>query len=196
MKKSIVCISALLLAMSSCTHRLTDFTVISTRNVPIGSEPVDLAKSDKRVQGVDKISVILGIPIGSPNMKEAIDKALDKYPGAVGLSDGVIKAKYWTCLFYGESSYVVEGTPLYEYNENGVATEPRSGQTPSNNRHQVNLGQPTTNSVLFFHEVKRGESLASIAQTYGVSVTNIIKWNGLSSSTVEPGTKIKIILNQ
>lgn len=180
--------------MTSCTHRLTDFTVISTRNVPIGQNAVNLAKSDKRVKGVDKVPVVLGIPFGTPNMKEAIDKALDKYPGAVGLSDGVIKSKMWTCLFYGQSSYVVEGTPIYESKEGENVETPHAPKTDS--RLQVNSGVSGSNSVLFFHNVKKGESLASIAKTYGVSVSDIIKWNGLNSSDIEPGAKVKIILNQ
>lgn len=54
------------------------------------------------------------IPLGFPNMKEAIDKAIEKYPGAIGLVDGVVKSKGWTAILYGQNSYVVEGTPLYE----------------------------------------------------------------------------------
>lgn len=191
MKKTLFCLSAMLLMLSSCTHRLTDFTVISTRNVPIGTEPVDLAKADKRVNGVDKISIVLGIPFGSPNMKEAIDKALDKYPGAVGLADGVIKAKYWTCFFYGQSSYVVEGTPLYEYKDNMSGNS-----TPTAIQKHDSFGQSTANAVLFYHEVKSGETLVSIAQTYGVSVAKLIKWNGLTSSSVSPGSKLKIVMSE
>ena len=191
MKKTLFCLSAMLLMLSSCTHRLTDFTIISTRNVPIGTESVDLAKAEKRVNGVDKVSVVLGIPFGTPNMKEAIDKALDKYPGAVGLADGVIKAKYWTCFFYGQSSYVVEGTPLYEFKGN----KSDNTTTTTINKHD-GFGQSTANAVLFFHEVKSGETLVSIAQTYGVSVANLINWNRLTSSKVSPGSKIKIVLSE
>jgi membrane-bound lytic murein transglycosylase D len=40
--------------------------------------------------------------------------------------------------------------------------------------------------------VKRGETLASIAQRYGVSAEDIRKWNRLSSSKVRRGMRLKI----
>lgn len=180
MKKSLVIagLLVLVLGVSSCTHRLTDFTVISTKNVPLGNENVTLQKSDKRVKGVDKSHMILFIPTGSPNMKEAIDKAIEQYPGAVGLADGVIKSKFWWALLYGQNSYIVEGTPLYEADVKGAGV-------PADNTESGDV-------AIFFHEVKDGETLSSIANAYGVKVANIIKWNQLSSDSVAKGTKLKI----
>lgn len=172
----LTCAFILFLGTSSCSHRLTDFTVISTRNVPLGQQAASLKKADKRVKGVDKSHVILLIPLGAPNMKEAIDKAIDKYPEAIGLVDGVVKSKGWTCLFYGQNSYVVEGTPLYE--SDIVVSSPANNQ-----------GGET---MLFFHEVKQGETLTSIARSYGVTVADIIKWNMLSSVDLEKGMKLKV----
>ena len=88
----IAVVAIMLLATESCTNRLTDFTIISTKNVPIGTQPTDLVKGDKRVKGVDKTHIILCIPIGSPNLKEAIDKAIEQCPGAIALADGVVKS--------------------------------------------------------------------------------------------------------
>lgn len=105
----------LLVGMSSCSYKLTEFTVISTRDVPLGKKVASLQKANQRVKGVYRAHTILFLPIGIPNMKEAIDKAIDKYPGAIGLVDGVIKSKGWSILVYGQSSYVVEGTPLFEW---------------------------------------------------------------------------------
>lgn len=112
MKKSKILALGLLLAMlSSCTHRLTDFTVISTKNYPIESLKA-VKKAPNRVTGKDTKHIVL-VPLGSPNLKEAIDRAIEQYPGAVGLADGVVKTKAWTVFLYGQSSYIVEGTPLY-----------------------------------------------------------------------------------
>ncbi len=113
MKKNVFLAGALflLMGMSSCSHRITDFTIISTRNVPLGNQAASLQKADQRVKGIDKAHSVLFIPLGTPNMKEAIDKAIDKYPGAVGLVDGVLKSKGWSILLYGQNSFVVEGTP-------------------------------------------------------------------------------------
>lgn len=189
MKKFLLLVgmSLLLVGISSCTHRLTDFTVISTRNIPLGKEAALLQKANQRVKGVDKSHIILFLPIGTPNMKEAIDKAIDKYPGAIGLVDGVVKSKSWSCLFYGQNSYVVEGTPLYEANENEMNINTNINMTPKDN----NLPGET---ILFFHEVKDGENLSGIAATYNVTIADIIKWNKLSSTDVAKGTKLRIFI--
>lgn len=182
--KKLLILAAAVLMLGSCTDRLTDFTVISTKNYPIGgSEAASITKADKRVKGVDKKHIVLGIPLGFPNVKQAVDKAIESYPGAVGLADGVIKSKYWWALLYGQSSYIVEGTPIY----------PSTGAVAGGSNYQQysNAGQQAT-ALLFFHEVKKGETLADIAKTYGVSVGDIIRWNGLSSTDIAPGTKLKV----
>lgn len=171
----------LLAGMSSCTHRLTDFTVISTKNVPLGKEVASLQKANQRVKGVDRSHIILFIPIGTPNMKEAIDKAIEKYPGAIGLADGVVKSKGWTALLYGQNSYVVEGTPIYEADvkEHNITltNEEQSGE-----------------KMMFFHEVKDGDTLPRVAANYNVKIADIIKWNQLNSDVLVKGTKLKIIV--
>lgn len=42
------------------------------------------------------------------------------------------------------------------------------------------------------HTVKKGESLGSIAKKYGVTVSNLKKWNNLKSDVVRPGQKLTI----
>ena len=44
----------------------------------------------------------------------------------------------------------------------------------------------------FTHTVKKGESLGSIAKKYGVSVSNIKKWNNLKKDTIHVGQKLTI----
>ncbi len=193
--KKLLLISVLTLTVvlfGSCTHRLTDFTVISTKNVPLGVEATHLKKADSRVKGVDRAHRILFIPLGTPNMKEAIDKAIHKYPGCVGLADGVVKSNFWTALLYGQNSYIVEGTPLYvedvsKQSNNVVYSIQSSEEVKSDNEKAA---------ILFFHEVKQGEKLSEIADNYGVKVTDIIKWNELSNSTVNKGDKLKIYLKE
>ncbi len=181
--------SALLLA-TGCTHRLTDFTVISTKNVPIGSHSMAMKKADKRVKAKDTAHTILFIPIGSPNMKEAIDKAIESYPGAIALADGVIKSSFWTCFLYGQSSYIVEGTPIYEAEEVEAAISHASAASS-----KQDSGSDEENfAMLFFHEVKKGDTLASVAESYGVTVRDLIKWNQLGSQDIVPGSKLRIMV--
>ena len=104
----IVCI----LIVSGCTSRLTDFTIISTKNVDM-SDSGNFTKGTERVEGIDKRHVIVFIPTGSPDLKEAIDDAIEKTPNCVALLDGVVYSKFWYIPYiYGQFWYQVEGTPL------------------------------------------------------------------------------------
>jgi hypothetical protein len=48
-------------------------------------------------------------------MKEALDRAIESVPGAVALLDGVLTQRAWYIPYiYGESSFLVEGTPLID----------------------------------------------------------------------------------
>lgn len=166
--------------LCSCSHRLVDFTLISTKNVPI-NQTADLQKADKRVTGVDSKGIILSVPLGMPNMKEAIDRAIESYPGAVALSDGVIYSKGWSCFFYGKNKFVVEGTPVYL---NG-------GAQPA---VQSSVAPAAPAAVQLIHEVQAGETLASIAAAYKVSVRDLLTWNRLSSNVVQEGTRLVVYL--
>jgi membrane-bound lytic murein transglycosylase D len=44
-----------------------------------------------------------------------------------------------------------------------------------------------------FHLIRRGENLGSIAKKYGVSVTNLKKWNNIAGSNIQAGKKLKIM---
>jgi len=48
-----------------------------------------------------------------------------------------------------------------------------------------NVGETT-------HLVRRGDTLVEIAKRYGVSVTDLKKWNGLRSSMIRPGQELTI----
>lgn len=206
-KKLIISLGVLALLMaSSCTHRLTDFTVISTKNVPIGEGTrSEFVKGNTRVKGEDKIHVILCIPTGTPNLKEAIDRAIESTPGAIGLTDGVVKTKSWTALLYGQNAYIVEGTPLFPSTQQPqeakipyqtpaphyAAPAPQPAYQPEEYNAPAEEAKPT---LVFYHEVKPGETISGIAQQYNVSATDIIKWNKLSRNNLVRGTKLKIYI--
>jgi len=104
----------IVLVLTGCTTRLVDFTIISTKNVDL-SKAATFQRGNARIQGVDLVHIIIFIPTGVPNMKEAIDKALESVNGAVALVDGVVYSKAWYIPYiYGQQSYVVEGTPLID----------------------------------------------------------------------------------
>lgn len=72
--------------VSGCTVRVADMTVGSTKNYNLNSSKF---VKGARVVGEDKYPVIL-FPLGIPNLKTAMDNAIEKDKCAVGLSDVVI----------------------------------------------------------------------------------------------------------
>ena len=104
---------SLVVLLTACTTRLLDFTVVSSKNIDL-SKADSFERGKSRVEGVDAAWMIIFIPTGIPNMKEAIDRALEKVPGAVALVDGVVSSKFMYFLLVAQSAYVVEGTPLID----------------------------------------------------------------------------------
>lgn len=186
--------------LSSCSQRLVDFTVISSKNVPITEEGIDFKKATSRVKGKDSKWSILFIP-GMPSMKEAIDRAIEQYPGAVALTDGVVYSKSWSCFLFGQNKFVVEGTPLYP--EQGITTVSNIPYTQNSYNKNSNvtpqptvLSQQSINVMRVTHTVQDDETLTSIAAAYKVSVPEIMKWNELSSNTVRRGMKLIVFIKE
>lgn len=50
-----------------------------------------------------------------------------------------------------------------------------------------------TTSKTRFHTVRRGESLGSISNRYGVGLSELKRWNGLKGNTIAAGKKLKIV---
>jgi hypothetical protein len=81
-KSKLVVLAIAMIAFSSCTHRLVDFTVISTKNAEIG---VDRTKG-KATEGQKGYFLGFGF-----NLKDAIDRALEAAgPQYDLLIDGVV----------------------------------------------------------------------------------------------------------
>ena len=103
----------LILAGAGCSQRLIDFTLISTKNVDLSK--LGLARATAREEGEDLRHIIIFIPTGVPSMKECVDRAIEKVPGAVALADGVVNYRWWYIPYiYGQMWYVVQGTPLVD----------------------------------------------------------------------------------
>jgi len=93
-----ICLCAVLFLSTACTHRLVDFTVISSKNCDVRG------KKMQRVKGSDGQCVFMGLP----SMKEALDRAIESQPGADALVDGVVYQKMYP--FY--QKFEVEGTAI------------------------------------------------------------------------------------
>jgi len=110
----ILIVSCVVVILSGCSQRMIDFTIISSKNIDL-SRGADFKRLPNRVKGEDRKSIIILFPTGTPNAKEAMDKAIESIPGAVGLVDGVITQHSWYIPYiYGEAWFEVEGTPLID----------------------------------------------------------------------------------
>lgn len=112
--KKMTLLAVAVLVLTGCSQRYIDFTTISSKNVDM-SRGAEFERGHKRVKGEDKAHIIVFIPTGVPNAKEALDRAIESTPGAVALLDGVITHKsWWIPYIYGQSTIEVEGTPLID----------------------------------------------------------------------------------
>ena len=96
-----------------CTRRMIDFTIISSKNIDL-SRAAEFTRGRERVMGRDTAYIIVFVPTGTPHVKEALDRAIEKVPGAVALVDGVVLSRSWYALVVGANSFIVEGTPLID----------------------------------------------------------------------------------
>jgi hypothetical protein len=113
-KFKFLAISIAFATLSACTHRVLDFTVISSKSVDFVSG-IKYEKGKNRITGIDLVHWIVIIPTGTINFKQAIDRAIESTPGCVALLDGVIYTKTWYIPYiYGRETAIVEGTPLID----------------------------------------------------------------------------------
>ena len=52
--------------------------------------------------------------------------------------------------------------------------------------------KPEKTNAVKYHKVRRGETLGGIARRYGISVSQLKRWNGLRSNTAKVGTTLKV----
>jgi len=116
-----------IVVLSGCTSRITDFTIISTKNIDL-SKVSSYTKGSNRVSGEDKMHIILFIPTAlNISVKQAIDNAIQSVPGCVALVDGVVSQSAFYFL-YGYQSYIVEGTPLLDKKMGDLESNYKSGK--------------------------------------------------------------------
>ncbi|MGB7297241.1 MAG: hypothetical protein WBC70_16795 [Candidatus Aminicenantales bacterium] len=113
-QKYLVCfifIVALAFSLTSCSYRLGDFTIISTKNYNATLK----YKMVGRFEGKDSVFVLFGIPFGQPNIENAVDEAIEKGNG-VYLTNAVLEIK--SGLF--SMGYNVKGDVYAEASESDL----------------------------------------------------------------------------
>lgn len=114
MKKVVLAVISAAAIMSGCTVRVADMTVASTKNYNINSSKF---VKGARVIGEDNYPVII-FPTGIPNMKTAMDHAIQKDECAVGLTDVVMSQLNHSFLF-GMIGFRVEGDLIIDTSRPG-----------------------------------------------------------------------------
>ena len=109
MKKTILVAVLSSLVLSACTIRVADMTVGSTKNYNINSAKF---VKGKRVTGEDTYPVIL-FPLGIPNVKTAMDRAIETDKCAVGLTDVVVTQLNHSFIF-GSFGFRVQGDQIID----------------------------------------------------------------------------------
>ena len=113
MKKLLITAVTITALMSTgCAVRMADMTVASTKNYNLNSNQF---VKGQRVTGEDKVPVVL-FPLGIPNFKTAIDKAIEKDRCTVALSDVVI-TQLNQAFIVGKIGYRVEGTQILDMSQ-------------------------------------------------------------------------------
>lgn len=98
---------------------------------------------------------------------------------------------------YARRSYVEPGEttePEMPVGDNGVANLESVAHQTANAETNNEIAQPqvTERMVVKHHVVSRGESIRDIARQYGVSATDIKRWNHLRRGKVKEGDKLTI----
>jgi hypothetical protein len=105
-------------AMTGCTHRIGDFTMVTTKNY----ERQVQYKMVGRMEGSDKKLIILAFPLGIPDLKNAVDRAIEAGNG-VYLANAVIEEGGWYALLIGQTGYTVTGD-VYAAADRGDLLDP------------------------------------------------------------------------
>ncbi len=98
---------------------------------------------------------------------------------------------------YARRSHVEPGTsdvPVAPTGDNGLANLAQASKQTLNAEvnQEIAQTQVTEHMVVKTHTVSRGESLRDIARQYGVSATDIKRWNKLRRGKVKEGDELKI----
>jgi len=93
------------MVLGGCTMRVGDFTVGSTKNIS------QLSQKGEAVVGEDCSTHLLGISISGPifpNLKTAVDRALERQKGDV-VADAVVSYSALPLIIFSQYCFKVEG---------------------------------------------------------------------------------------
>lgn len=93
---------------------------------------------------------------------------------------------------YGRRTYVEPGTPLEPTDNSNTNQLSANSQTKNADGNVSVYNAISTEPVKKMHVVGRGENLRDIAKKYGVSATDVKRWNNLRRGKVKEGDRLEI----
>jgi len=139
--QSVLFLVFLLTSITACTTRVADLTLVSTKNIDLSKASLDIRKG-RRVKGEDCTIALLGfIPLGIPNLEEAIDDALEKGKGNI-MVDQVSYRSGVYFVIASRSCIKVEGTVLRETDLNREPPLSNKGKKRPNESRSTNSRAP------------------------------------------------------
>lgn len=87
-------------------------------------------------------------------------------------------------------SFIESQDTIYAHNASDYTR--RTTVEPASFVAVSSAGNSTGNVRSAYHRVKRGENLSVIANRYGVSVSNLRKWNGLKNNNIRAGQRLRV----
>ena len=85
----------LLLILCGCSHRVSHLGVITTTQSFFNQDALDNSQLTPQVTGSSTRPIILLLPIGTPNLKSAVNDTLKKGNGNIILNATVDESFYW-----------------------------------------------------------------------------------------------------
>ncbi len=100
---------------------------------------------------------------------------------------GLIAAKYGVSVNQLRDWNNISGNKIVAGKNLRIYSEGSANNTASNENTKT-----TTKNNLYKYKIKKGDSLGEIAETFGVSISQIKKWNNLSDNKLIAGKTLKI----
>ncbi len=111
-KPLVITIAAVMASLLPGCSSTSSFTALSSKNVNTNSVKIDKSKMMAHTTGQDCKHIIFFVPTGVPQVKEAIDRALEAGRGNILLNARIEESAFSIGIF-GKMCYTVEGD-VYE----------------------------------------------------------------------------------
>ncbi len=132
------------------------------------------------VLAFDQVSEVIGVPVEDLQLLNPQFK-LNLVPAGSGSPYSLKLPKKYVRKFSGKEKEIYARKTSQGLDGAALLAKAREVKTPVQAKQKRNI-----------HVVRRGETLASIARTYRCYVSQLIRWNGLKSSRIYPGQRLKV----